>query len=426
MTTNDVFSDRLAGWLKDDAEQRVPDHLDEVLIRTAVTPQRAWWSSPERWLPVDVTSRANSFAPPWFGRLLLVALLILAIAALAIFAVGSRDRRLPPPFGPAKNGAITFASSGDIYSLDSIDGTPRAVISGATNDGAPAFWRDGTHLGFVRDTHASGSGVALMVANADGSNVRQLVDLKDGPSWVDTTPDGSVLAFAGVVDGIDGIYLMSTDGSAVPHRLDLGDHRVGWPMWRPPDAHELLYLDWDSSRLRLYRVAPDGTGRHLVKDLGQMDSATLDQLDLSVSPDGSSIAYATSRDGVFLNHILDLDAGVDRPLKLGPYGGHELHGQIAPDGKKLLFHYADDTLATIQEMLAPIDGSAPAIRVGPPYPIVDGSAELSQAFSPDGRSIIIDEARDKVVRIVDAASGGLGRGPGWQTGDLPGWQRLAP
>jgi Tol biopolymer transport system component len=427
MTTNHEFDRQLADWLDETSAQRVPDHLVDVLLVTRATRQRRWWSSPERWLPMDLTSRVSTLATPRIGRPLLVGLLILAIVGLAILTVGSRQRTLPPPFGPAKNGAITFATGGDIFALDSIDGTPHLLVGGATGDFAPGFWRDGTRLGFLRDTHTTGGfGVGLMVADADGSNVRQLVDLIDGSAWSDPSPDGSLIAFAGTYRGLDGIHLLNTTGTAAPDRLDAGVKSVTWLNWRPPVGRELLYVDAEAGDFRLYGVEPDGTGRRLIKDLGVLNSNTKFNLDPNVSPDGRFLVYAVQEGDLFHNHLVDLDTGADRPLTLGPAGHHELHGQFSPDGRKLLFHGADNVAPQIQEMLAPLDGSSPALPIGPPYPIIDGSAELNQTFSPDGRTVVIIEGRDKQVRLVDATTGGLGRTVSWLADDLPGWQRLAP
>ena len=57
MSTNDMFGQELSTWLQEEGEHRVPDHLREVLVRTAATRQRPWWSSPERWLPMQTTLR---------------------------------------------------------------------------------------------------------------------------------------------------------------------------------------------------------------------------------------------------------------------------------------------------------------------------------------------------------------------------------
>src|SRR4029079_16377605 len=91
--------------------------------------------------------RVTTLATPRMGRPLLVGLLILAIVGLAILTVGARQRTLPPPFGPANNGAITFATGGAIFAVVSIDVTPHLLVGGATGDFAPGFWRDGTRLG---------------------------------------------------------------------------------------------------------------------------------------------------------------------------------------------------------------------------------------------------------------------------------------
>jgi hypothetical protein len=427
MTTNREFDRQLADWLDETSVHRVRNHLVEVLLVTRATRQRPWWSSPERWLPMDLATRVNTLATPRIGRLLLVGLLVLAIVALAILTVGSRQRALPPPFGPARNGAITFAIGGDIYALDSIEGTPRLLVGGATGDGAPGFSRDGTRLTFLRDTHATGGfGVGLMVADADGSNVRQIVDLVDGSLWSDPSPDESTIALAGPFRGVDGIHLLNTAGTAPPVHLDLGVSSVAWLNWRPPIGRELLYIDAKAGDFRLYGVAPDGTARRLIKDLGALNGNSVSNLEPSLSPDGRFLVYAVGDQDPFRNHLVDLDTGADRRLQLGPAGGHELHGLFSPDGTKLLFHDADGITPQIQVMLAPVDGSTPAIPIGPPYPIVDGNANLNQSFSPDGRTIVIIEGRDKLVRVVDATTGGIGRELSWLADDLPGWQRLAP
>ena len=64
--------------------------------------QRPGWTFPERWLPMaDITrSRAFAPAPPW--RLIALALVVLALVVGALLYAGSRQQRVPPPFGPAQ------------------------------------------------------------------------------------------------------------------------------------------------------------------------------------------------------------------------------------------------------------------------------------------------------------------------------------
>ena len=424
MTTTERFDDRLSAWLDEDSEDRVPEHLESVLATTRATRQRPWWSSLERWLPVSVLERQMVPVARFPWRLVVVGALILGLIAAALLFAGSQ-RHLPPPFGPARNGAITFADVGDVYALDRPDGSPRLLVGGLTSDAAPTFWRDG-HLGFLRDTHSTGSGVALMEADADGSNVHQLVDLNDAPYWVDVSPDGRTIAMSAIYKGVQGLYFLDGAGTGAPRGIAVGEGEVGWVGWRPPDGRELLYVESNAGGYKVYGATPDGSARRLIRDLGVLDGNAANNLDPSISSDGRTLVYAVIDGNGFRNHLMDLDTGVDRQITLSRPDGHELHGTFSPDGTKLLFHEVNDAIPGLQELLAPIDGSGPAIPIGPVYPVVNGSADLSQEFSPDGRSIVILQGRDREIRLVDADTGGLGRIVSWRPGDLPGWQRLAP
>jgi hypothetical protein len=424
MTTNREFDRQLADWLHETSAHRVPDHVTDVLLITRATRQRPWWSSFERWLPVSVLER--QIVPvvrfPW--RFVVVGALLLTLIAAALLFAGSQ-RHLAPPFGPAKNGTITFADVGDIYALDRPDASPRLLVGGLTSDAAPTFWRDG-HLGFLRDTHVTGTGVALMEADADGSNVRQLVDLTDAPYWVDVSPDGRTIAMSAIYKGVQGLYFLDGAATGAPRAIAVGDGEIGWVGWRPTDGRELVYVESDAGGYKMYAVTPDGTARRLIRDLGVLDGNAANNLDPSISSDGRTLVYAVLDGNGFRNHLLDLDTGVDRQITLGRPDGHELHGTFSPDGTKLLFHEVNDAIAGLQELLAPIDGSEAAMAIGPVYPVVDGSADLGQEFSPDGRTIVILQGRDREIRLVDATTGGLGRTVAWRPQDLPGGQRLAP
>src|SRR5262245_30708682 len=164
MTTRTDFDRVVADWLAGAAGAGAPDYLDETLDRVSSVRQRLWWSSPERWLPMIVSARTAAWIPaPRLGRIILVAVVVLGLVGLALFAAGS-PHRVPPPFGPARNGILSFSMSGDLYALDSIDATPRALIGGKRLDFAPSFSRDGTRLSFLRGSCENGGTVRLMAA----------------------------------------------------------------------------------------------------------------------------------------------------------------------------------------------------------------------------------------------------------------------
>ena len=85
--------------------------------------QRPWWTFPGRWLPMADILSPPAFAPrvPW--RAITVAFLIGALLLAATVAyLGSRQTRVPPPFGLAENGLLTYSADGDIWTTDLVTG----------------------------------------------------------------------------------------------------------------------------------------------------------------------------------------------------------------------------------------------------------------------------------------------------------------
>jgi hypothetical protein len=105
---------RLPGILADLGAGAAPDYAETLLARTAATRQRPGWLFPGRWIPMTAISERLNAAPrvPW-RALALAALLLIGLIATALF-VGS-ERRLPPPFGPAANGAIPYVANSDLF-----------------------------------------------------------------------------------------------------------------------------------------------------------------------------------------------------------------------------------------------------------------------------------------------------------------------
>ena len=119
MTLNDGFDRTVSDWLDEQAGHGAPGYLDEVLTRTTRTRQRPWWSSLERWLPVQSTARFAQV--PRMAWLLVVLGLVVALGT-AILVVGS-PRRPPSPFGPAPRGT----SSTPRPTATSTPSTPRRM-----------------------------------------------------------------------------------------------------------------------------------------------------------------------------------------------------------------------------------------------------------------------------------------------------------
>jgi len=131
--------------------------------------------------------------------------------------------------------------------------TPRIVATNAHVD--PGAFRPplGDQFVFIRD---STDGSSLFLANADGSNPRQLLHVApylvtgDGlrPSW---SPDGTRLAFLKARAGDPNqarINVMAADGTGSAHELTnepgvVYENHINWS----PDGTRIAFMRWDSS-----------------------------------------------------------------------------------------------------------------------------------------------------------------------------------
>jgi Tol biopolymer transport system component len=430
MTQFDRIEGRLPDLLSELAAARVPDYFDDMLRQTVRTRQRPAWSSLERWLPVDITAQSARLRVPGWRPLAFVALVLLAIAAVALFAAGSQ-RRLPQPFGPARNGAILYSTTaGDIHSIDPASGVAHPIMTGSAVDNGPLLSRDGTRFLFVRT--GNGSTNALFVANVDGSGARQLFEgqfgmstLIDGlphpaPAPFSWSPDGRHVAITSTIDEIGKLTLVATDGSGA-NTLDLG-MSASDVTWRPNG--QLVFLGTDARgpamTYGLYVVNPDGTG---MKPILPPNALAYGWQSPAISPDGSRVAFARwgdpLGDGI---HIATIDSGLDRVLDFeGQIESDEYLPQFSPDGTKLMFaRFLDHEY---QLAVVPVGGGGRPIEMGPRFSEATDGPFLN--FSPDGTVILATYPADSSTWLLDT-EGGTSRKVSWPEGQYFTWQRLAP
>ena len=430
MTSNRDFGRDLATWLREDSASRVPDHLDDVLLRTAATRQRRAWSS-LRWIVRSdiIPARALPFAMPPLRLIIIGAALILVVAALAILAAGAR-RPLPPPFGLARNGIVVAGIGGDLFRVDPGTGGRTPLISDAPDafDFGPIFARDGTKLAYLRSV--IGKGFELVVANPDGSNPKVVVPAVDGLDWLDWSPDGSRIVFLSQVDGRGRINVTNTDGSGTATTLKL-PFPVNQASWLPPDGNLILFrrehlLETDPPP-GIFAIRPDGTG--LTQISTRPAVGVDDYQDVSASPDGRLIAYRESgKVGKFRVHILDRTSGADRVLPETP----DSLGQTSPSFSPDLIHvmYLRITAGTAFHLvIAPLDGASTGTVLALTGRLTDDGPSLNNFFfTPDGRAVIGNDQTTNIEWLlpIDGSAGTvLARGSQPSDG-LSTVQRLAP
>ena len=268
---------------------------------------------------MDVATRRLPFAPlPWRALGIVVLLLILA-AAIVVVGVGS-SRRVPAPFGPARNGPLAYTQNDAIYVRDSITAPEKILVGG---DGLKyGFWGfspDGTKMLFQKTDQGFDY---LMVADADGRNARQVVETRVADVYVAWAPDSRTVAVATEIGGRRSLLLAHVDGSPTT-TVDIGDLSPTDLAWRPPTGAQLLFRaeTSPSGSQDLYLVNADGTG---LRGLG-LPSPLLFGSDWDVSgpawsPTGDRIAYnrvesaAGAPDGHFRVHLVRPDGTGDVTL----------------------------------------------------------------------------------------------------------------
>lgn len=420
MTTFERFERAIPELMTELSPARVPDYFDDMLQQTAATRQRPAWSSLERWIPVGVIAQTVPLRPfPWRALTVLALLGLLIAAGLVAYVIGSPPR-LPAPYGPARNGQVVFSTAGgDIAAVDPATGTVTELISGPilisgpTQDIAPWFSPDGRRFVFVGNVS---DGEAYFVADADGSNVRELVAPQ--VEWLEWSPGSDRIVVVRHAVGDQSVASVVDVESGASTQLDVG-FDIQQPVWRP-NHDQIVFTSETSGERRFYVVDPDGTDlRSIATAAGVVDMHSL-------SPDGGSIAYATWEDGVGRQgriHVVGIDDGVDRqPAWDGSVGAVELMPIFSPDGTSLLIERSEAS-GGYRLFIVPVAGGGPEIPLGEFHPVLTGGA--SSLWSPDGRSVLATYNDNKQTWLF-AADGTSAQQETWTKNGALTWQRLAP
>jgi WD40 repeat protein len=421
MTTFERFEREIPELMTELAPVRLPDYFDDMLGQTARMRQRPAWSVLERWLPMGVLARPMPVRPmPWrtIGVILILAALL--VGASLIY-VGSRQPRVPAPFGPAANGALFFTSAdGNVFRLESIDATPQRIVTGQGFAGGVSPSRDGRRIAILP---GSAGESRIVVANQDGSEARALAGSYPELAEMDWSPDGRQIAVISTVEGVPSISILETDGSgarALPLRLEAHD------LWYRPNGQLVFRGNSPSEVPRTYApylVNADGTGlRPIVQPTAQEN----DFIAMTISPDGKSIAYHVWRDPDEHGHLYvsDIDTGdTHRVSPMRDSGDQEYEGvQFSPDGSKLLFSSFSSCCRTLS--VAPAAGG-PVIDIGTNL-TGDGGPTADAMFSPDGTSVLAFYPQSRELWLLDPTGKTAGHRIELDVAGAPTWQRVAP
>lgn len=406
MTTSDgMFGQTLATWLHEEAEHRVPDHLGEVLVESAATRQRPWWSSPERWLPLDTTSNLGSrLSVPRAGLVLaLIGLLLLALVGTALITGAFRPSA--PITGLATNGRILVLDGNQLKSYGA-DGTdPKVALSlpnGATD---LAMSPDGTRVAMA--VHAGPPRIDIM--RVDGSGVVPVptlpgtVEIGSAASW---SPDGTQVVYLPYDGTRERLAVASSDGSTVKE-LDVDSIGSGFGLWSPvwsPDGRWIAFIAGprDTDDGAIYLIRPDGTDLHAIKAASMAAGGGI-----SWSPDpGVQRLLFTRLLGSYLaSFVFDLTTGTETNVR------STFWPTWSPDGNRISFWGTE--VMTTADALAGADKTVVAIRAWTDGKSCQEHPELKDqnfcgpaSWSPDGTRLLAPDITGTSILSVMADGSG--------------------
>jgi Tol biopolymer transport system component len=358
-----------------------------------------------------------AFMPGGTRRLILiVAVGLLALALVASGAFIASQRRLPPAFGPASNGAIVVGVGTELWLMD-LDGShQRRLDIGPGGPTSPAFSPDGTKLTFMSRS-ADGRPFSLFVANADGTGARLLsgdmpiVSEFPGAAW---SPDGSTLVFHSSDQGVNRLYSVGVDGTGLHAITDKSADR-SLPAWSPDGkwlAYRMEVVDEETSDMSLAISRPDGTAeRRLLTKTGPHRASFSGS---QWAGNSDRIAYFRSDDlDTHLVGVVDLK-GVETILSAP--GEDAVNPAVSPDGRRLIYGKAYGS--TI------VDLFDPSKRVAIPGAL----AECGAVWAPDATALLGSGLNCARLYWVPLDKPSAAAEIALPKGSISGaaWQRLAP
>ncbi len=412
------------------ADAHTPDYLEAAIERASSTRQRPAWTFPERWLPMDVATRAVP-APtfPW-RQLGVLALLVVLVAAAVVAYIGAQPR-LPAPFGVAANGLIADDAGGDIRTIDPATGEVTVIVGGPDVDSGPWFSRDGTRIVFIRTPTGADDTTSLLYSVAvDGSALTRLTpepitDLR----WYEFTPDNGSVIIKSRIDGKMAISLAHSDGTGLQTFEDVPVGDDGGLALRPPTGSEVLFVTLPGMDGRLSGISSLDLATGTVAEVlpGLPDTAIFG--DVVWSPSGEQFAYGRSyRRANIEMRIADADGSNDHVVGSSEGAQFVAWPQWSPDGTKLLFErgVGQDAIDSRNDVRPVVIDVATGAETEIDVRIENGAGK---EWAPDGTVILAHRMADDGSALPqefwDVSTGAVSAAP-WESRSYPAWQRLAP
>jgi len=261
-----------------------------------------------------------------------------------------------------RQGMLAFASYRDgeseIYTVNA-DGTNLIRLTNNEERLSKPIWSPNTESIAYVVTDEQRNNLDIYVMKADGSNQTRLTTDR----WVDTEPawdpTGGRIAFSSDRDSYLSvsdefvyervfefeIYVMDADGSGQTN-LTNSQGSDTEPAWSP-DGSQIAFQSTRDGNHEIYLMQADGSGQVNLTNHPADDAAPV------WSPDGSKIAFHSSRTGDFNIYLMEADgSGL---VQLTDSSDWDIEPAFSPDGRYLAFYSRRDRNFEIYVMN--VDGS---------------------------------------------------------------------
>ena len=309
---------------------------------------------------------------------------------------------------------IAFWSNRDggkeIYVMDADGSSVKRLTNNLADDVNPSWSPDGRKILYESERDGNSE---IYVMEADGGNQIRLTRNNAADTTATWSPDGSLIAFASNRDtgppynpyNLD-IYVMNADGSNVRRIVDDPEYDVG-PQWSP-DGRKILFTTGRNGNFDVYETNADGTGqRNLTADNDKADGAPI------WSIDGHNIAFSRRFEGK--DHIFVMDANGENLKRVTHNSANNGAPGWSPDGSKLIFH--TDLDGNYEIYMISVDGELAQLTE-------DAADDLSPDWSPDGNRIAFSSNRNgkQHIYVMNADGSSLAQITNSQSEDTePAW-----
>ena len=273
----------------------------------------------------------------------------------------------------------------DLWIAPDSDASRARRIMPSTHDGYYGVaWAPDGKIVYTSETRGNSD---IWIANADGTNQRQLTTDVHQDTRPAVTNDGRYIVFVSNRDGADHIWRMDIDGNN-QIQLTVGA-KAGHPSCSP-DSRWVVYHALASGKTTIWKVSMEGGAPHEISNLACNNPA--------VSHDGSMIACMS---GTHRRIVFPFDGGpaiasIELPVRLDFVSGIP---RWMPDDRALM--YADFSEGVLNFWIKPIDGGpAKQLTYFKSDQVAASHGVLSYAWSPDGKDLLyarIERKSDMVM-----------------------------